>query len=480
MQSQTMNLTQTDIMQYLQTSKHMTLEDLRKSLYHDGVLMKIYDNLSLLYCPFGNKVKTKLNRSVRSIIINNETRQVISHTGNEPVLNNDGVTFLLSDTYNNTYGYNKQLCYESFEGTLLTFYYNNGWGVSTRRCIDARESKYNSEKSHYDLMLEVLSVNGDTFETFTNKLDTTKSYYFILIHHETQSVIDYTSRFGENYKKLCLVGVRNSELTLDTDVSFITDTIILPPEMSLNSIYNMDDTNVYNKPTYEGIIIISFDNNNKDTIIKLQTQSYQFYNITHDNNISKGYLYLYQQNKLSSFLADQKVRCINNQKYDIISLTDSVFKVVSSELYELFKLLWDIQTGKQIQSKPHVDLYTLLPKEYKDVLYTIRGTYYSKKSEFFNKKNTKPDLSQDDYRASLLRPSDIFNILKKLNIDLLYGLLKGRLGMYNKFNIQTISDTNYNAYKLFGLCSLKCSPYYMSKCNSFISLLFTDPQFTSE
>jgi hypothetical protein len=320
-------------------------------------------------------------------------------------------------------------------------------------------------------MLEVLEQNGDTLETFTNKLDTTKSYYFILIHHEIKGIIDYSDRFGKNYKKLALVGVRNDKLKLimDNNSAFLSNTIITPPEMSLKNIYDMDEASVYSKPTYEGIIVMLIDNEGRDTIVKLQTQSYQFYNITNNNNLSKGYLYLYQQNKLSSFLSEQKLRNDSMQKHDITSLTDAVFKVVSSELFELFKLLWNVQTGKQVQTALHTKLYSLLSKEYKDILYIIRGIYFSKKSEFFNKKNMNSELSHDDYRASLLRPSDIYNILKTTNIDLLYGLLKERYTIASKLN-------NHDELELFNTTMVKSSPYYLSKCNIFMSLLFGETQ----
>jgi hypothetical protein len=46
---------------------------------------------------------------------------------------------------------------------------------------------------------------------FTAHLDTSKSYLFVLIHHENKHLIDYTSYFGENYKELLHISTRTKE-----------------------------------------------------------------------------------------------------------------------------------------------------------------------------------------------------------------------------------------------------------------------------
>lgn len=455
-----------NIKDYLQSTRDVPLEDLRKQLYGTkGVLMKIYDNgLSLLYCPYGSKIRSNFNREIRSIIIDNNTRELVANTGNEPYLNNEGMNYMLKDRYKNIDNYDIQVCYESYEGTLLTFYYyNNTWSVATRRCLNAKESTYNSNKSHYDLMHEVFELNQNTFEDFTNNLDKSLTYYFILIHKDAKGVIDYTSRFGENYKKLCFVGVRNKEqkLCLDYSPLFLNDNIIVPQEMSLSDINNMDELNIIDEPKVEGIILVCFDKNNKDTIIKLQTQSYQYYSIS-SNSMIKAYIYLYQQNKLSSVCKVNKIKYVHG--YDLVELTDSVFKVCSKELFELFKILWDIKSGKQNNS----GLYNLLPKEYKDILYTIRGIYNTKKSEFFEKKInlTNKDVElQQYYQESLLKSSDVYNVLKTSKVDFINSFLHARKLMKS----QSVENNEYLI--IFNSTSSKCLPHQIKYCEYFTDLL---------
>ena len=63
-----------------------------------------------------------------------------------------------------------------------------------------------------------------------------------------------------------------------------------------------------------------------------------------------------------------------SESYDTIGTVDAVFKVCTSELFEPFKIL-DIKTGKHKNTK----LYDKLSKDYKDVLFGIRGIYFKKK-----------------------------------------------------------------------------------------------------
>lgn len=52
----------------------------------------------------------------------------------------------------------------------------------------------------------------NSLNEFESNLDITKSYYFVLVHHENKTFINYAEKFGENYKKLILLFVRDSKL----------------------------------------------------------------------------------------------------------------------------------------------------------------------------------------------------------------------------------------------------------------------------
>jgi hypothetical protein len=107
---------------------------------------------------------------------------------------------------------------------MLSIYFAEGkWNYSTRKCVDAKESFLNingkvSSKSHYDMFLECIDKNLENFES---NLDKIKSYYFVLVHHENKTFTSYQEKFGENYCKIILLFVRDSNMNkievLDSD-----------------------------------------------------------------------------------------------------------------------------------------------------------------------------------------------------------------------------------------------------------------------
>ena len=67
--------------------------------------------------------------------------------------------------------------------------HNDKWYLSSRRCLDASESLWNSV-SHRDMFLEVLAKDNMDWDTFCLKLDKSHNYYWILIHHNLKNVVD--------------------------------------------------------------------------------------------------------------------------------------------------------------------------------------------------------------------------------------------------------------------------------------------------
>merc|ERR1711871_1814332 len=142
-------------------------------------------------------------------------------------------------------------------------------------------------------------------------------------------------------------------------------------------------------PENEGLLIkIKSNGDRREQLLKFQTSDYLFgIAVGPDKNIYKGFLRLYQTNNLSDYLQNnrnfEKYRKIVNpnnksETFDTVGTVDAVFKVCASESYELFKILWDIKTGKHRNK----ELYNFLPKEYKDLLFGIRGIYFQKKAEY--------------------------------------------------------------------------------------------------
>ena len=482
-----MSTPQFSITQYLDNSKGFT-DEVRKTLFDKGILTKDYpdNNLVLLYHKYDSPVNTDLERECRSLVIDRETLKIVSYSCMTPLLNKEGMDYLLCHSTN------QQIINTCYEGTYLSVFNHNGkWYVSTRRCLDSQESTF-GQKSHFQMFEDVLKETypdaSEPFNVFTNNLDVTKSYYFVLIHHLNKHVLDYSSLFGNEYKRLCLTSVRDSdmnELDIYNDIVIvdninnfaswdITSSIFIPAKLDSIDLFAAENKVIkYDKPQSEGIVIRVFDTTkNMNYLIKLQHFSYQFAMVLgQDHNIFKGLIYLYQNDKLIDYFSQNQnianikkiVNPLNTtESYDTVGIVDAVFKVCTSELFELFKILWSVKTGKHMNK----ELYDLLPKEYKDILFGIRGIYYKKKATLFTFKNDSSanEISVINYKASHLKISDVYNQLKTVPVDSFLAFLRMRKLMFNWVKLGNIQD--------FGKISTFCDKVHMKLCAIFTNKLF--------
>ena len=144
----------------------------------------------------------------------------------------------------------------------------------------------------------------------------------------------------------------------------------------------MNSSDLTSEPGEEGIIIKI---NGK--VLKLQNIQYQFYKaIGPEKNLYRGFIHLYQNNKLGEYFKNNqntiKYRKIVNpiktdESFDTMGTIDALFKVITKELFELFCTLWDINTGNH----KNKEIYDILPNEYKTMMYNIRKLYLSIKEK---------------------------------------------------------------------------------------------------
>ena len=172
----------------------------REKLYKKQLLSKYYEdkNLLLVYNKFDINNNNELVNECRSILVDMKTKSILYHTGNSPYYNMVGYDFLLQ---NNT---NDMKIYECYEGTMLSVVYHDKWYVSTRRCLDSNDSKHDNT-NYYNMFSETL--NGKE-EEFFKTLNKDYVYHFVLVHHMNKTIIDYSNKFGNNYKKLILTNIR--------------------------------------------------------------------------------------------------------------------------------------------------------------------------------------------------------------------------------------------------------------------------------
>lgn len=451
-------------------------ENFRKILYKKGIMSKIFpeENLLLIYTKFenSNSIQTDLKNECRSLIIDTEEKKIVSYTCNTPICNLEAMNYLL--------GHNElsMEIFKCYEGTLMSLFYKDKWFLSTRRCLDSKTSVWN-KNSHYDLFMEVLKEDGyNNLDDFTKLLDKNYCYNFILIHHNNKNIVDYTKKFGENYKKLCLAFVRNREDLTEIEFSNLSDILEID---NLNNIFIAEKLNSleeYNTKinvetddmSYckeEGVIIKIKNENNINTYLKLQTYPYQFnLAIGLEKNIFKGFINLYQNDKLAKYLKSNEnlinfkkiVNPLNTlESFDTIGIVDSVFKVLTSELYELFKLLWNLKSGKKMDN----DIYNILPKEYKSLLYGIRGIYFKNKTTNYTNENNK-------LKSNNLQIKDIYKYLKNVNTDIIEQYMHTRKLMLNWVKLEPLNEDLVKFSKI----SDKCDKVHFKLIAIFTNKLF--------
>jgi hypothetical protein len=430
------------------------VEDINKHLYQNyNIMTKDFPELdmTIYYNKYDNKHKTQIEMSSRSVILSKTTHNVICYTCPTPIYNMDAVQYLWrnQDKPRETY-----VCYE---GSLISvFNYNNKWHVASRKNI------YDNINTggQYKMVLDVLNQDNLTIDDFTNKLDKKYSYHFVLIHHENDNIVNYVSQFGPEYKKLCFIFARDINTQKEVNVeelnaSFLSEHIFLPKKINdadaKDFVSNLSNTNITNQPEHEGIII-KLNNN----ILKLQSSAYQFHKaIGSEKNMYRGFLSLYQNNSLKNFFVNENVKfkkIVNplnpTESFDTIGIIDALFKVITAELYHLFYTIWN-------DNSEHLnkELYNKLPKEYKDILYYIKGIYYANK------------VKNDGGDETILKLKDVYNYIKSTDTHVFEKFIRCRKLMLNwvrhekSENTELFNKTLHHSEKVF----YKLSAIYTTK-----------------
>ena len=387
-------------------------------------------NMVILYNKYDKKNKTPLEMECRSVILDKTTNSIICYSCPTPLYNIDASNYMM------LYQYCPSETYVCYEGSLLSlFNYEGVWYIGTRKCIYNTSGE--NASPHYKMFMDVLKKDGySDLNSFTQYLDVNQSYHFILIHYLNENIVNYTKEFEEQYMKLCFIYTRNITTQIETrsediDTTIISDNIFLPKK--INTVVNYNDyyndsilkLDINNAPTDEGILIKI-----NETILKIQSPSYLFHKaIGIDKNMYRGLITLYQNNLLKLYFDTHtngnKFRKIVNpintkESYDIIGTIDALFKVCASELYYLFNIIWD-SNGNHLNNA----LYSILPKEYKNILYSIRGYFIKNK-----KKLIWPHQDED-----ILSFKHIYNILKYTDIKVFESFIRCRKLMLNWVNV---------------------------------------------
>jgi hypothetical protein len=347
---------------------------------------------------------------------------------------------------------------------MSLFHHNNKWYLGTRRCLDASDSVWNG-KTHREMFIDVLNEEGLSFDDFCSQLDKNKGYYFVLIHYNLENIVKYQKIFGENYKKLCLAFVRDNQTHEEISNYVLPEykNIFLPEQITMEE-FDEENKSIQTDIISEGVVT-KLNINGENHLLKLQNLSFQFSKaIGTEANIFKGYIYLYQIGKLKEYIAsnnDHKNynKIINpyntSEQFDTIGVVDAVFKVITSELFELFKMLWNLKTNEHLNPA----LYQILPKEYKDVLFALRGLYFQLKGKNMN-----------ETVKVMFGIKDIYNYMKSIDVDQFCALMRQRKLMFNWIVNNGIND--HAELKNFKKISDKCDVVHIKLIAIYINKLF--------
>jgi hypothetical protein len=379
--------------------------------------------------------------ATRSVVLNGN-KEVVCYTCPTPIYNMDAVQYYWMNQDK------KRDYYVCYEGSMISlFHYKDIWYLATRKNIYTSDSERNGQ---YGMFMEVLAQDGfDTLNKFTEYLNKDNTYHFVLIHHNNENIVNYETAYGKNYKKLCFIFARNKELveikSEDVENTFVSDNIFLPKmiceEEFANFLTKLSEVNVSKPPDCEGVVIKM-----NDMVLKLQTTNYMFYKaIGPDKNMFRGFINLYQCNSLKGFLdntTNEKFRKVvnpmnTNESFDTIGMIDALFKVVTSELHSLFYTLWNDNNNHLNE-----ELYKLLPKEYKDILFSLKGIFYQIKNK------TKKS-------EHVLKVNDVYNYIKTMDCNVFEKFIRCRKLMLNwtrvnkTQNAVVFTKTLYHCEKIF-------------------------------
>lgn len=454
---------------------------------------------------------SNLERECRSVIMSKTPLEVVCYTYDDIYYNQDAKDYLIKNIEF------EKVIQECFEGTLLSVYFYDGqWNIGTRRCIDASKSIWMSGRSYLDMFLDCINVSFDEFTTY---LKEENNYYFVLVHHQNKHIVDYTSYFGEeSYKKIVHVMTRNRGTNMEVNlndetqwnkqpqffqtpknnidngeyfetsqrkevVDYIESTDLkLDTVSNLKNFSKLDDLNKNNKlelpVTSEGLIVkVRNPESNKTELLKFQTNSYQFMSMLkpNSNNMFMSFIELYQNDMLKRHLeyfpGNSKFEIEssgeNKEIYDTIGVVDAAFKVETSELFELFRTLYNLKDC----SHKNEELYNILPTEYTVALYKIRGIYYKKKEKYI--KSKQEDSGSDSQTVNTgLRIFDIYNMLKyTYDTKELLKLFRARKILINK----CLAEESENSKKILNL-SHRCDKVSIKMTAILLNKMFPRDQ----
>lgn len=381
-----------------------------------NIKMKEDDNLAIFYSEdIPGKEHTPLERSCKSIIIEKDTLRIIGSQYNPIIYNYDALYALNNLRWGNV------VIYKCYEGTtVLVFYHNDKWYISTRRCLNAEGFAGSNKDTFKDLFLDAMEGKF-TFED----LHKNYCYHFILVHHKVKGIVTYSDDPEYEYKYIYCTLVTKKYTLNEVNISVEGTRYIKKVDFrNVNSLMkhidciNRDDMN-NKKISLEGYIVKYYKGDvhkSPFVIYKIQTYIYQRLSKIRANNsnINQCYLEMYQKNnfkEISPYFTKYNV--------DIMQRINYSLKTISKEFLDIYHAT---------RNKKNPDIYDKLTGMYKYVLYKIHGLYIKNRNDDF--KNGY-DENKFKIHSKAITKFNIYDLLKKLDPQELRQVFYDRMKMIN-------------------------------------------------
>jgi len=425
---------------FIKTNKITTFSGLKDELEKIKDDEKCYsldvkedENVGLIYHN-GEKHDTTeeiiaLEDSTKSCIIDKKTLEPIVTQYNNIIYNDDATKYLNDKLWSDV------VVYKCYEGTFIIVYNHEGkWYVSTRRCLNAKESIWVQNTSYLELFNDVIE---EKFKI--EDLDPNYCYHFILVHFANQNIIIRDPETREIILTMVTPKYSCQQLTMDEinlnpKLKLVFDKTIQPEIYHFSCLDEVIDylnrtsekDEIHKRVTSEGVIIKHYlgeIGKSVFVLLKLQTEIYQ--KLTkikpNNNNVHQIYLELYQKDLLKEYLPYYTV-----DSSEIIRRINIAFKTLSHEILFLY-----FETRK----KKNQLIYDKLPGIYRKVLFEIHGIFIKKKKEM--------DVSTEIDGTQSITIHDVYYYLKGLEPNTLRRIFYNRMMMIkNQINTGCFEESN--------------------------------------
>ena len=321
---------------------------------------------------------------------------------------------------------------ESYEGSVIVAKCENDkWNLRTTSCIDAKESFFNSEVSHYDTFSKLCDNNIDQkLNELKNLYNTDVYFVFVLVSTEHSYLCDYQS------SKAILIAARdmnNCDLKLDTTETFLLSKVLGRPdvESALNDNSYFKD----NKLPLQGFLFKHLNGTYSRTFTK--AYNYGLNNIPNTGSIVMDSFNSYLKKHFDTYARFKKLSDEDYYKYK--SECNIILETLKHLIGFLFKTFTKItiKNGKKTYEKLNGDLFKSLDENntymqhFKKIIAILQS--YSLHPDAFNHSaDMKYDI--ENFIRSLANKEDTFKLLFDIltNYTSFVELINSKVN--NKFN----------------------------------------------